>query len=51
MVYNPGLKKNVISDHVETRQVAPTILQALSISPKELDGARRENTSALPGIQ
>jgi predicted AlkP superfamily pyrophosphatase or phosphodiesterase len=51
MVYNPGLSPNTVSDQVETRQVAPTILEAFSINPKELDGARRENTSALPGLQ
>jgi hypothetical protein len=51
MIYNPKLEPNIISDTVETRQVAPTILQALSINPSELDAVVQENTNALPGIQ
>jgi hypothetical protein len=41
----------VIFDQVETRQVAPTILQALSINPIELGAVVQENTNALPGIK
>jgi len=35
---------------VETRQIAATILDALGINPKELEGARQENSKVLPGI-
>jgi hypothetical protein len=51
LVYNPGLSPNVVSDQVETRQVAPTILRALSINPIELDAVVQENTNTLPGIE
>ena len=36
---------------VETRQIATTILRALSINPKELAGAREEDTKALPEFE
>jgi len=35
---------------VETRQIAATILNVLGINPKELDGARKENSKVLPGL-
>src|SRR5262249_7687812 len=51
LVYNPGFAPQVVSDQVETRQVAPTILQALSIRQNELDSVRTENTNVLPGLE
>jgi hypothetical protein len=51
LVYNPKLAPNLIFDQVETRQVAPTILQALSIDPEELDSVRKEDTDSLPGLE
>jgi hypothetical protein len=51
LVYNPKLDPNLVFDRVETRQVAPTILQALSINPIELDAVVQENTNVLPGIE
>jgi hypothetical protein len=32
-------------------QVAPTILEALGLDPKALDGVRLEGTQALPAVQ
>jgi hypothetical protein len=51
LVYNPGLTAKVVADQVETRQVAPTILQALSIRQNDLDSVRTENTNVLPGLE
>jgi hypothetical protein len=51
LVYNPGFTPKVVSDQVETRQVAPTILQALSIRQNDLDSVRTENTNVLPGLE
>ena len=48
MVSNPALGKAIVSSPVETRQIAPTILRVLGLDPKELDGARQENTKVLP---
>src|SRR5262249_50338279 len=50
LVSNPGFARKLVADQVETRQVAPTILRALSIRPSELDGVREEGTKALPGL-
>jgi hypothetical protein len=49
IVSNPLLSPATNTDAVETRQIATTILKVLNISPKELQGARQENTKPLPG--
>jgi len=36
--------------HVQTSQVAPTILAALGIDPSELDAVQKEGTTVLPGL-
>lgn len=41
---------NVVMQPVETRQVAPTALQALGLDPGLLDAVRLEGTAVLPGI-
>jgi len=40
----------LIADPVETRQVAPSILQLLGIDPGELAAVRSEGTAPLPGL-
>jgi hypothetical protein len=40
-----------VATAVGTAQVAPTILQALGIDPRELDAVRKEGTAVLPAIQ
>ena len=35
---------------VGTLQVAPTILKALGLDPRKLDGVRLEGTGVLPGV-
>ena len=37
-----------IGDHVETTQIAPTILQLLGLNPSDLQAVRLEHTSVLP---
>jgi len=50
LVSNPSIIAATVNDSVETRQIAATILDVLGINPKELEGARTENTRALPGL-
>jgi len=50
LVSNPSITAATVNDDVETRQIAPTILNVLGINPKELDGARKENSKVLPGL-
>ena len=51
LISNPGILRRTITSHVETVQVAPTILQQLGLPAKLLDAVRLEGTQALPGIQ
>ena len=51
LVANPKLSPRIINDDVETRQIAPTILRALAIDPRELKSVREEKTEALPGFE
>jgi hypothetical protein len=44
------LEGAVVDDHVENKQVAPTILRALGLDADKLNGARAEHTVALPGF-
>jgi hypothetical protein len=47
---NPPITAATVNDNVETRQMAATILSVLGINPKELEGARKENSKVLPGL-
>lgn len=49
-VSNPSLKKTVFTDQVSTKQVAPTVLHALGLDPKSLEGVVAEGTKMLPGF-
>ena len=49
-VSNPGLKKTKVTDKTSTRQVAPTIMQALGLDPKKLQGVVIEGTQVLEGF-
>jgi predicted AlkP superfamily pyrophosphatase or phosphodiesterase len=51
LVSNPAIHQKVVNADVETRQIAPTILRALSFNPKELQAVKQEHTDALPGIE
>ncbi len=50
LVSSPKLEAAVVDDKVETRQIAPTILEALGLDPEELQAVQIENTQALPGL-
>jgi predicted AlkP superfamily pyrophosphatase or phosphodiesterase len=51
LISNPNIHQKVINADVETRQIAPTILRALSFDPKELQAVKLEHTEALPGVE
>ena len=51
LVSNPELSPAVVSSPVETSQVAPTILKALGLNPRELQAVRKEGTQVLPGLR
>jgi hypothetical protein len=51
LVSFPGLKTaQTVTTSVATTQVAPTILQALGISPTQLQGVVKESTQVLPSL-
>lgn len=48
LLSNPAFKPRTVFSEVGTLQVAPTILRALGLDPRSLDGVRWEGTAALP---
>jgi len=50
LLSNPKFEARTVSAAVGTAQVAPTILQALGISPSKLDAVRIEGTGVLPAV-
>lgn len=50
LLSNPGFKARTVFSEVGTLQVAPTILQALGIDPRALDGVRLDGTGVLPDL-
>ena len=48
LLSNPALSAQTVQTPVETRQIAPTILSALGLSPNALEAVRIEHTQALP---
>ena len=50
LVANPSFKPATVSATVTTRQVAPTIIQALGLSPSALDAVQAEGTPVLPEV-
>jgi hypothetical protein len=51
VVSNPSLDARTIASPVSNKQVAPTILNALGLDPRELQAVRREGTTVLPGLE
>jgi hypothetical protein len=51
LVSNPSFKAKTVYSEVGTLQVAPTILKALGLDPRQLDGVRLEGTQSLPAVQ
>jgi hypothetical protein len=50
VVSNPGYQASTFVDQVETRQIAPTIVQALGYDPAQLQAVQQEGTQVLPGL-
>ena len=50
IVSNPSYSSSTYTGMVETRQVAPTVLQALGYDPSSLQGVQKEGTEVLPGL-
>ena len=50
LVSNPHFQPKTVKAAVGTAQVAPTILQALGIDPRQLEAVRAEGTPALPDL-
>jgi hypothetical protein len=51
LVSHPSFARKTVTSPVETMQVAPTILKALGLDPRALDGVRLEGTQPLPAVQ
>lgn len=49
LVSNPSVKSEIVRAPVSTASVAPTLLAALGLSPRNLDAVRIEGTAVLPG--
>jgi arylsulfatase A-like enzyme len=50
LVANPSFKPATVSATVTTRQIAPTIVQALGLDPAALDAVQAEGTPVLPEV-
>ncbi len=50
LVSNPSLSPATFADQVETRQVAPTIIRALGLDPRQLWAVQKEGTTVLPDL-
>ena len=50
LVSNPDFRANTVTTPVQTKQVAPTILEALGLNPQSLKAVRLEHTPILPGL-
>jgi hypothetical protein len=50
LLSNPGFRPRTVFEGVQTMQVAPTILKALGLDPRKLDGVRLEGTTVLPEV-
>jgi hypothetical protein len=51
LAWGAGVRNARIDNPVETTQIAPTVLKALGISPRELKGVEIEHTAPLPGLR
>jgi hypothetical protein len=50
MVANPSFTAQTVASLVATRQIAPTIVQALGLDPTALDAVQAEGTQVLPEV-
>lgn len=49
LVSAPDIRGRTLQNAVETRQIAPTILRALGLNPRDLQAVQIEGTAVLPG--
>jgi len=50
LLSNPGFAAATVTTTVETKQVGPTILEALGLDPASLQAVQKEGTQTLPGL-
>lgn len=50
VVSGPGAKKGVVTEAVQTTQIAPTILKLLGENPQKLDAAKGNGVNVLPNL-
>jgi len=50
VIAGAGIHHDIVNEHVETTQIAPTILKLLRLDPNELQAVRREGTHILPNV-
>ncbi|MGH9357023.1 MAG: alkaline phosphatase family protein, partial [Terriglobia bacterium] len=50
LVANPGFAASVVQTHVQTAQIAPTVLELLRLDPQALEAVRIDKTQVLPGL-
>ena len=50
LVSNPNISPATVTTSVTTAQIAPTILEALGLSPSKLQSVQIEGTEVLPGL-
>lgn len=51
LVWGAGVRPMRVDAHVETTQIAPTVLEALGLPAEELKGVQLEHTQVLPGMR
>jgi Type I phosphodiesterase / nucleotide pyrophosphatase len=51
LVSHPSIARKTVTSPVETMQIAPTILKALGLDPRALDGVKLEGSQVLPAVQ
>ena len=50
LLSNPSFRSETVYSDVSTAQVAPTILKALGLNPRNLQAVQLEGTSVLPDL-
>jgi hypothetical protein len=48
LLSQPSLEARTVGRHVQTTQVAPTVIRALGLDPRLLEAVRKEGTRVLP---
>jgi len=51
VVWGAGIDADVVDEHVDTKQIAPTILSVLGLKPHELQAVQIEGTKRLPRLR